>query len=483
MANKPTDDLFEKSTMTFGEHLEELRVCLFRGVIGIALGCIVGFVAANSVVRFFQGPLERAMERYFVSKALGDYKTMFGTIPVEVQRQIVDEGLIPEPIQIDTAHIAEVLRFTYPEQFSGLEISPYWFTDGDFLPQGAGQLVRDLAAAKNETSTARGRIWHMLTDEQRQAIEQLAKANAEPKPADQHLLLSVLNDLAGNQALHEAPELAKLTGPDADFTATWTTRIRGLLGWKPPPASDTVGQLREQLVKQFDPEKSRRLNKLLIARAFPDSLRKARLNLLSLFSWRPVKVRFQVLNAQEAFMIWMKAALLTGLMLASPYIFLQIWLFVAAGLYPHEKHYVYLYLPISLLLFFGGASLAFVFVFDPVLDFLFTFNKGMNADFDPRIGEWLSFVLILPLGFGISFQLPLVMLFLNRIGVATLDFYVQQWRIAILVIAVISMVLTPADPVSMMLMAVPLCLLYLLGIIMCKYMPRGQSPFAEAYEP
>jgi len=107
----------------------------------------------------------------------------------------------------------------------------------------------------------------------------------------------------------------------------------------------------------------------------------------------------------------------------------------------------------------------------------------MNADFDPRIGEWLSFVLILPLGFGISFQLPLVMLFLHRIGVASLEFYIQQWRVAILTICVISMVLTPADPVSMLLMAAPLCLLYLLGIAMCRYMPSGKSPFAEAYEP
>ena len=68
-------------------------------------------------------------------------------------------------------------------------------------------------------------------------------------------------------------------------------------------------------------------------------------------------------------------------------------------------------------------------------------------------------------------------------GVASLDFYIQQWRIAILIICVISMVLTPADPVSMLLMAVPLCLLYLLGIAMRKYMPSGKSQFAEAYEP
>src|SRR6478609_11677510 len=113
MGKKPTDDLFEKSTMTFGEHLEELRVCLFRGVVGIVVGCLVGFFTANSVVRFFQSPLERAMERYYISKALGDFKSLFGVVPVEVQRQIVDEGLIPESVQVEMGVIAEALRLTY----------------------------------------------------------------------------------------------------------------------------------------------------------------------------------------------------------------------------------------------------------------------------------------------------------------------------------------------------------------------------------
>jgi sec-independent protein translocase protein TatC len=423
------------------------------------------------------------MERYYISKALGDFKTLFGVIPVEVQRQIVDEGLIPEPLQIETAKIAEALRLTYPEQFAGLAISPYWFTSGDFLPGGTTRLCRELARGKDTKGSPQARIWQLLDDNQRATIERLAKAGDNPSPEEMRGLLEALNGVAEKRALHESAELANVAGPDADFAATWSMRILNRLGWKQAKAADTVAAIRQQLETHFDAEQSRRLNKLLLAGVFPDSLRKARLNLLSLFTWRPVKVRFQVLNAQEAFMIWMKAALTTGLVLAGPYLFYQIWVFVAAGLYPHEKHYVYLYFPISVALFFGGASLAFVFVFDPVLDFLFTFNKGMNADFDPRIGEWLSFVLVLPLGFGISFQLPLVMLFLNRIGIASLDFYIQQWRVAILIICVISMILTPADPISMMLMAAPLCLLYLLGILMCRYMPRGQSPFAEAYEP
>jgi sec-independent protein translocase protein TatC len=483
MAKKPTDDLFEKSTMTFGEHLEELRVCLFRGVIGIGLGCVIGFFAANWVVRFFQKPLERAMEKYYLSNALEDYDKEYGEVTYEVQRMILDEKLVPESLQIDIGRLSQVVQLNYAESPAGLQSSSYWFTSGDFLRGGAKGICRQIAAGKEQSGTAAARCWQLLSDEDRQLVQKCADAAGELSTNQEAAVLRMLNLLADNRGLHQSPEFATLTGFDSGLASSFMTRLAALFWQKPPEATDTVGQIRKQLEAQFDPQQSRRLNKLLLASAFPSELRKARANVIQIFAWRPVKVRFQALDATEPFMIWMKAALITGLIVASPYVLLQVWLFVAAGLYPHEKNYVYLYLPISLGLFFGGAALAFAFVFDPVLTFLFTFNKGMNAEFDPRIGEWLSFVLILPLGFGISFQLPLVMLFLNRIGVATLDFYVQQWRVAILIICVISMVLTPADPVSMLLMAIPLCFLYLFGIAMCKYMPSGKSPFAEAYEP
>jgi sec-independent protein translocase protein TatC len=99
----------------------------------------------------------------------------------------------------------------------------------------------------------------------------------------------------------------------------------------------------------------------------------------------------------------------------------------------------------------------------------------MGIDPDPRIDEWLSFVLLLPLGFGISFQLPLVMLFLERIGVFSVAAYVEKWRVAVLVIAVLSMLLTPADPGSMLLMAVPLIVLYFGGVLLCRFMPRRKA--------
>jgi sec-independent protein translocase protein TatC len=209
-------------------------------------------------------------------------------------------------------------------------------------------------------------------------------------------------------------------------------------------------------------------------------------SMMRIFLWRPLekdpRLKVRSLSAQEPFFIYIKAALVSGAILSGPFIFWYIWTFVAAGLYPHERSYVWKFMPLSIGLFLAGAALAFFAVFGFVLDFLFSFNAWMGIDPDPRISEWLSFVLILPLGFGVAFQLPLVMLFLERIGIFSVQTYLSKWRIAVLVIAVISMLLTPADPMSMLLMAGPLTVLYFGGIVLCRWMPKGRSPFADPIE-
>ena len=91
--------------------------------------------------------------------------------------------------------------------------------------------------------------------------------------------------------------------------------------------------------------------------------------LLATRVWRPIKMMVKALSAQEAFMIFLKAALISGVVISSPWIFWHVWNFVAAGLYPHEKKFVYIFLPFSLALFLAGASMAFFFVFQPVLNF------------------------------------------------------------------------------------------------------------------
>jgi sec-independent protein translocase protein TatC len=469
MAKQTHDDLFEGTTMTFGEHLEELRVSLFRALAGVAIGCIIGFFLANYVVEFFQAPLKRTMESYLLRKAeekiADEFKVKTNNpdakIPLEMRQMIRQHQLIPEPLEVETGRLIAMLKDQFPTILGALNVSPHLFVPDDLLPGGEGILARTILTGKAKVDASpTSRIWALLSDVQRSTIGKLAGKTEPPSIEDRRQLLAILNDLAGKRELHDSPEFKPLLGVE----------------------KATTDEIRASLASRFDEEQSRRLNRMLLAGLFPQSIRIPQAGRLTIYAWKPMDFKFQNLNVQEPFMIWMKAGIMTGLVIASPWIFIQIWNFVAAGLYPHEKNYVYLYMPVSLALFFGGAALAYLFVFDPVLNFLFLFNESMNAEFIPRLGEWLSFVLILPLGFGIAFQLPLVMLFLNRVGLVTLDLYIQQWRIAILSIFVIAMVLTPADPYSMLLMAIPLCLLYVIGIGMCMWMPRGRNPFAEAYE-
>ncbi|WP_145348937.1 twin-arginine translocase subunit TatC [Rosistilla ulvae] len=206
-------------------------------------------------------------------------------------------------------------------------------------------------------------------------------------------------------------------------------------------------------------------------------------NLKPVTIWRPAGAGLSSFQMEETFMIWLKAGLVIGAILGSPGIFYHIWNFVAAGLYEHERKYVYVYMPFSVVLFVSGVVLAFFLVLQYVIDFLLTFNASLNVDLVPRLSNYVNFVLLLPLGFGIAFQLPLVMLFLQRIGLFETDAYISSWRIAVLVIAVLSMILTPADIYSMIALMLPLILLYFLGIGLCKFMPKGRGIGREGYDP
>lgn len=179
-------------------------------------------------------------------------------------------------------------------------------------------------------------------------------------------------------------------------------------------------------------------------------------------------------------MTYLKVSLIAGLVLASPWVFYQLWLFVAAGLYQHERKFVYIYGSLSLVLFIVGVLFCFYLVFPFVLKFLLKFNAMIEVTPQIRLSEWISFAVLLPLMFGISFQLPLVMRFLSAISIFTPDDYRAKRRLAILVIAFLSMVLTPADPMSMLMMMFPLLGLYELGILLCGIGVRANPFDAES---
>jgi sec-independent protein translocase protein TatC len=158
--------------------------------------------------------------------------------------------------------------------------------------------------------------------------------------------------------------------------------------------------------------------------------------------------------------------------LGSPWIFYQIWMFVAAGLYPHEKKYVNIFLPFSLFLFLAGVVLCEWFVMTKAVEALLWFNEWLGFSPDLRLNEWLGFAIFMPLVFGLSFQTPLVMLFVQRVGILNVESFRNKRRIAWFLLAVFAAVITPStDPISMMLLWLPMSLLYELGIALCVYLP------------
>jgi sec-independent protein translocase protein TatC len=189
------------------------------------------------------------------------------------------------------------------------------------------------------------------------------------------------------------------------------------------------------------------------------------------------------LSAQEMFVVYFKVTLLCGFILACPIIFYQFWAFVGAGLYPHEKAYVHRYLPFSVGLFIAGVLLCFIWVLPGAVKALLAFNDWLGVDPDIRLNEWLSLAIILPLVFGISFQTPLAMLILCRIGMFTWEDYWSKWRHATMILAVFAAIITPTpDAVTMLYLFIPMLALYMLGILLCRWYPGRLQESEEEVE-
>ena len=176
----------------------------------------------------------------------------------------------------------------------------------------------------------------------------------------------------------------------------------------------------------------------------------------------------------EAFMLYMKMAALAGLILASPVILWQIWLFIAPGLYSHEKRYAIPFVLFSTLFFVAGALFSHYLVFPFAWAFFASFSEGKDyLEFAPKITPTFSLYTKMILSFGIIFQMPTLVYFLSRIGLITAGFLIRNTKYAILIIFIVAAVLTP-DPsvVSQGLMAAPMILLYGISIVIAWFFQK-----------
>jgi sec-independent protein translocase protein TatC len=179
----------------------------------------------------------------------------------------------------------------------------------------------------------------------------------------------------------------------------------------------------------------------------------------------------------EPMMIFFMVCLVTGLILSSPWVFYQIWAFVAAGLYRHERAYVQKYLPFSILLFLSGVLLCFYVILPVTLSILLEFNVWLGIEPMLKLNEWVSFATILPVVFGVCFQTPLVMMFVARLGILTVEDYRSKRKFALMIMVVIAAILTPGpDIFSQMALAVPMYALYELGIVLVGSSAKDTLP-------
>jgi sec-independent protein translocase protein TatC len=167
---------------------------------------------------------------------------------------------------------------------------------------------------------------------------------------------------------------------------------------------------------------------------------------------------------------------MAGLILSSPWVFYQIWMFVAAGLYAHEKKYVHTAVPFSAALFVAGALFFLLVVAKLTLGFLIMFNEdllGARSSF--TFADYISFVTMLMLVFGIAFQTPIAIFFLNRTGLVSIQSLRSSRKFVILGIVIVAAMATPPDVISQITLAIPLYLLFELGILISVFSERRRK--------
>jgi sec-independent protein translocase protein TatC len=367
--NPDPDDMFADTRMSFGDHIEELRRCLWRAIIGFGIIVTAVLVAdglgyvfdslfnkwgdfgiGRPVMKYMQKPVEDALNEFYDARA-------------EKIRQKLDKD-------------AAAVEANTPTEFTQIA------------------LLRDSIQPKGP------------------------QPQDQRKPVSEKRMEALVKDLGEA----EASQKYRVVTED-DLLRVWM-RIEQPVDYE------------SQLVRA-----QRQVGR------------------------RPL---LSTLNVTEAMVVYFKVAIVCGIVLSSPWIFIQIWAFIAAGLYPHEKRYVNLYLPISLGLFLTGVAVCELLVLPRAVGALLWFNEWLDLEPELRLNEWLSFAIWLPIIFGLSFQTPLVMLFLERVGLLTVEGYKRGRKFAWFLMAILAAFITPTpDALTMILMWLPMCLLYELGIFMC----------------
>ena len=177
---------------------------------------------------------------------------------------------------------------------------------------------------------------------------------------------------------------------------------------------------------------------------------------------------------QETFLTYLKVSFFAAFFVTCPFILMQIWKFIAPGLYKHEKIAILPYLVLTPILFFLGGILVYYLIMPLAIKFFLSFeSSGISTNLpiqlEAKVNEYLSLIMKLIFAFGISFQLPVVLSLLARIGIVDSQFLKERRKYVVVIIFATAALLTPPDPITQVGLAIPLLILYELSIFSVKF--------------
>jgi sec-independent protein translocase protein TatC len=188
---------------------------------------------------------------------------------------------------------------------------------------------------------------------------------------------------------------------------------------------------------------------------------------------------------QETFLTYLKVSFFTAFFVTCPYILMQIWKFIAPGLYKHEKIAILPYLILTPILFFIGGMLVYYLIMPLAIKFFLSFestglSNNLPIQLEAKVNEYLSLIMKLIFAFGISFQLPVVLSLLARVGLIDSEFLKQRRKYVVVIIFAAAALLTPPDPITQIGLAIPLLILYELSIFSVKFIEKKNLKDSDA---
>jgi len=181
----------------------------------------------------------------------------------------------------------------------------------------------------------------------------------------------------------------------------------------------------------------------------------------------------------EDILSFMWASLIFALVIASPVVVWQIWAFIAAGLYSHERAVFYRYFPFMMVLAIAGVWFGYAVALPYTLGFLISMMDPSLVGAMFSVGQFFNLLFMTTAAMGLVFQVPIVMLALQRVGIVRHDTFLKHWRMTVLVMFIVAALFSPPEPVSMVLMSLPMILLYGLGLILTRIGRKNEAPPPE----